>query len=88
VGLFSLCRQFGSSVGTAVAGAIVGTGVSEAGVGDAVAGVVQQAFVLPTIAGALVLLSAVLIPKAALRTTQREATDEAAAVLGPPVAMH
>jgi EmrB/QacA subfamily drug resistance transporter len=88
VGLFSLCRQFGSSVGTAVAGAIVGTGVSEAGVGEAVAGVVQQAFVLPTIAGLLVLLCAGLIPKTALRSTQREAPDEATAVLGPPVAMH
>jgi EmrB/QacA subfamily drug resistance transporter len=88
VGVFSLCRQFGSSVGTAVAGAIVGTGVSEAGVGDAVAGVVQQAFVLPTIAGAAMLISAVLIPKMPLRSTQREAPEEAAAVLGPPVALH
>jgi len=72
VGLFSLCRQFGSSISTAVAGAMVGTGVSEAGLGDAVAGVVQQAFLLPTLAGAAVLVSAVLIPKMPLRATQRE----------------
>jgi EmrB/QacA subfamily drug resistance transporter len=72
VGFFSLCRQFGSSVSTAVAGAIVGTGVSEAGLGEAVAGVVQQAFVLPALAGVAVLAAAVLIPKMPLRTTQRE----------------
>jgi MFS family permease len=88
VGLFSLCRQFGSSVGTAVAGAIVGTGVSEAGLGEAVVGVVQQAFVLPTIAGAAALVIALLIPKTPLRSTQRESPDEAVAVLAPPVAMH
>jgi hypothetical protein len=44
--------------------------------------------VLPTLAGALMLMAAVLIPKTALRSTQREAPDEVAAVLGPPVAMH
>jgi len=76
VGLFSLCRQFGSSISTAVAGAIVGTGVSEAGLGEAVAGVVQQAFLLPTLAGAAVLISALLIPKTLLRATQREDSRE------------
>ncbi|MBV9582700.1 MAG: MFS transporter [Chloroflexi bacterium] len=72
VGLFSLCRQFGSSVSTAVAGAIVGTGVAEAGMSDAVAGIIQQAFWLPTLAGVAVFVSAVLIPKTPLRSTQRE----------------
>jgi MFS family permease len=87
VGLFSLCRQFGSSVSTAVAGAIVGTGVSEAATGgDTVAGAIQQAFLLPALAALVVLVSAVLIPKTPLRTTQREAHDETAAVLGPRVA--
>jgi MFS family permease len=76
VGLFSLCRQFGSSISTAVAGAIVGTGVSEAGMGEAVAGVIQQAFLLPTLAGAAVLISALLIPKTLLRATQREESHE------------
>jgi phosphate/sulfate permease len=61
-----------------VAGAIVGTGVSEAGLGEAVAGVVQQAFLLPTLAGAVVLISALLIPKTLLRATQREAPEEIA----------
>jgi EmrB/QacA subfamily drug resistance transporter len=86
VGLFSLCRQFGSSISTAVAGAIVGTGVSEAAGGAAVADAIQQAFLLPALAALAVLVSAVLIPKMPLRTTQREAPDETAAVLGPRVA--
>src|SRR5581483_1100785 len=43
VGLFSLCRQIGASITTALAGAIVGTGVSEAGFGEAIGGAVQQA---------------------------------------------
>jgi EmrB/QacA subfamily drug resistance transporter len=81
VGLFSLCRQFGSSVSTAVAGAIVGTGVSEAGLGESVAGVIQQAFVLPTLAGAAVLVAAILIPKMPLRTKQREAGEESRVAL-------
>jgi MFS family permease len=76
VGFFSLCRQFGSSVSTAVAGAIVGTGVSEIGASDAVAGVVQQAFLLPALAGLAVLVAAVLIPKTPLRTSQREAPED------------
>jgi EmrB/QacA subfamily drug resistance transporter len=88
VGLFSLCRQFGSSISTAVAGAIVGTGVSEAGGSEAVAGAIQQAFLLPTLAALAVLVSAVLIPKMPLRSTQREAPDEIAAALGPKVAAH
>jgi hypothetical protein len=75
-GLFSLARQFGASVSTAVAGAIVGTGVIEAGVGAAAGAVVQQAFVLPLLGGVAVLVSAVMIPKMPLRTTHHDAPSE------------
>jgi EmrB/QacA subfamily drug resistance transporter len=75
VGLFSLCRQFGASVSTAVAGAIVGTGVSEAGAGAANAAVLQQAFALPALGGMAVLVAAVLLPKLPLRTTHHDAGD-------------
>ena len=90
VGLFSLCRQIGASISTAVTGAIVGTGVSEAGLGDAVGAIVQQAFVLPTLAGVLVFVSAVLLPKTPLRTSHSEPTEGSgsAAVLGPSMAQH
>jgi MFS family permease len=88
VGLFSLCRQVGASVSTALAGAIVGTGVTEAGLGEAVGGIVQQAFVLPTLAGVAVLVAALLMPKRPLRTTHHEPTAEPAAVLGPSIAQH
>jgi MFS family permease len=88
VGLFSLCRQVGASVSTALAGAIVGTGVTEAGLGGAVGAIVQQAFLLPTLAGVAVLLAALFMPKTPLRTTHHEPTDESAAVLGPSLAQH
>jgi EmrB/QacA subfamily drug resistance transporter len=71
VGLFSLCRQFGASVSTAVAGAIVGTGVIE-GAGAANAAVLQQAFALPAVGGIAVLLAALLLPKTPLRTTHHD----------------
>jgi MFS family permease len=88
VGLFSLCRQFGASVGTALAGAIVGTGITEAGIGEAVGGVVQQAFLLPMLAGAAVLGAALLMPNTPLRTTHHEPAEGPAAALGPRVALH
>ena len=90
VGLFSLCRQFGASISTAVAGAIVGTGVSEAGVGEAVGGIVQQAFLLPLLAGVAVMAAALLLPKMPLRSTHHEHADEGegAAVLGPSIVQH
>jgi hypothetical protein len=64
-GLFSLCRQFGASVGTALAGAIVGAGVSQGDVGS----VIQQAFWLPAVAAAFVMLAAIMLPKRPLSTT-------------------
>lgn len=73
-GLFSLGRQFGASVSTAVAGAIVGTGVIEAGVGSAAGSVVQQAFLLPVLGGLAVLTSAVLLPKTPLRSSHHDDT--------------
>jgi len=88
VGLFSLFRQVGASVSTALAGAIVGTGVTEAGLGGAVGAIVQQAFLLPTLAGVAVLLAALFMPKTPLRTTHHEPTDASAAVLGPSLAQH
>ena len=88
VGLFSLFRQVGASVSTALAGAIVGTGVTEAGLGEAVGGIIQQAFLLPTLAGAAVLVAALLMPKTALRTTHHEPADESVALLGPSMAQH
>ncbi|MBV8714969.1 MAG: MFS transporter [Chloroflexi bacterium] len=84
-GLFSLSRQFGASVSTALAGAIVGAGVSEAGIGSAAGEVVQQAFVLPLIGGIAVLTSAILLPKLPLRTTHHEVV--ATATEGTPVAV-
>src|SRR5579864_606678 len=84
-GLFSLSRQFGASVSTAVAGAIVGTGVIEAGVGAAAGGVVQQAFVLPMLGGLAVLVSALLIPKKPLRTTHHDAPDNSGQKLATTV---
>jgi EmrB/QacA subfamily drug resistance transporter len=92
IGLFSLSRQFGASVSTALAGAIVGTGVaaSDAAAGATVAASVavsvQQAFLLPTLAGAAVVASALLIPKSPLRQTHHEPDDPNAAVL--TAAMH
>jgi MFS family permease len=74
-GLFSLGRQFGASVSTALAGAIVGTGVIEAGVGSAAGSVIQQAFVLPMLGGLAVLASAILLPKTPLRSTHHEGSD-------------
>ena len=88
VGLFSLFRQVGASVSTALAGAIVGTGVTEAGLVGAVGAIVQQAFLLPTLAGVAVLLAALFMPKTPLRTTHHEPTDASAAVLGPSLAQH
>ena len=93
IGLFSLCRQFGASVSTALAGAIVGTGVAAteaAGIGAlapaSVALSIQQAFLLPTLAGIAVVVSAVLIPKMPLRQTHHETEDATPAVAA--AAMH
>jgi EmrB/QacA subfamily drug resistance transporter len=72
VGLFSLCRQFGASVSTAVAGAIAGTGVSELGAGTAVGAALQQAFWLPMMAGVALLVASVFIPKTPLRASHHE----------------
>jgi MFS family permease len=96
IGLFSLSRQFGASVSTALAGAIVGTGVAatdaagsaaiSASVVSTVAVSIQQAFLLPTLAGVAVVASALLIPKSPLRQTHHEPDDPNAAVL--TAAMH
>jgi EmrB/QacA subfamily drug resistance transporter len=74
-GLFSLCRQFGASISTALAGAIVGVGVSEAGAGEAVGDVIQQAFWLPVIAAVWLLLAAIMLPKKTLSTTHHGSGD-------------
>ncbi len=92
IGLFSLCRQFGASVSTALAGAIVGTGVASTevpgAVGAVVAVAVQQAFLLPTLAGVAVIAAALLIPKTPLRSSHASSEEPAAAVLAPPGPMH
>ena len=103
IGLFSLCRQFGASVSTALTGAIVGTGVAatETGctaassangaglaLGASVAAVLQQAFLLPALAAAAVLAAALLMPKRPLRGAQQEPQEATAAVLPPAAAMH
>jgi hypothetical protein len=83
VGLFSLCRQFGASVSTAVAGAIVGTGVVE-GAGAANAEVLQQAFALPALGGLAVLVAALLLPKIPLRTTHHDPSDQSGQKVAAP----
>jgi EmrB/QacA subfamily drug resistance transporter len=88
VGVFSLSRQVGASVSTALTGAIVGVGVSEAGLGQAVGASLQQVFVLPAVAGTVVLVAALLIPKTPLRTTHNEPSTASAAVLGHTGAHH
>src|SRR5262249_41135591 len=74
-GLFSLSRQFGASLTTALAGAIVGAGVVEAGVGAQAGAVVQRASVLPMLGAIAVLTAAVLLPKRPLRTTHHDASE-------------
>jgi hypothetical protein len=91
IGLFSLSRQFGASVSTALAGAIVGAGAAEATAATsasvtvdlAVATAVQQAFLLPTLAGAAVVACALFLPKRPLRVSHHEPDDPAAAVVPP-----
>ena len=88
IGLFSLSRQFGASVSTALAGAIVGTGVAATDASATLALSVQQAFLLPTIAGVSVVACALLIPKTPLRHTHHEPDESAATVLASSVPMH
>jgi len=85
IGLFSLCRQFGASVTTALAGAIVGSSV--AATDAAIAPAIQQAFLLPTLAGVTVIASALLIPKRPLRGSHVP-DDATAAVVPPPALVH
>jgi cyanate permease len=74
-GLLSLSRQFGASLGTAMAGSIVGAAAATAS-GTAVAESLQVALALPFVAAASVLAAAVFTPNRPLRTTIAEA-DEA-----------
>jgi EmrB/QacA subfamily drug resistance transporter len=75
VGLLSLFRQFGASVGTALAGSIVGAGIA-AGSGLAMAPYVQQAFLLPFAAALAVIVAAWFTANRPLRTTLHEAADQ------------
>ncbi len=70
-GLLSLFRQFGASVGTALAGSIVGAGVA-AGAGPALEQAVQQAFALPMAAAVALTAAAWLTHDRPLRTTFEE----------------
>jgi MFS family permease len=70
-GLLSLFRQFGASVGTAMAGSIVGAGVA-AGAGPALDQAVQQAFALPMAAAVALTAAAWLTHDHPLRTTFEE----------------
>jgi hypothetical protein len=74
VGLLSLFRQFGASVGTALAGSIVGAGVV-AGGGEAMALFVQRAFILPFAAALAVSVAAWFTANRPLRTTLQETED-------------
>jgi EmrB/QacA subfamily drug resistance transporter len=68
MGMLSLIRQFGSSLGTAVAGGIVGT-AAVAATSGALATAVQHAFLIEVAAGAIVLGAALLTADIPLRTT-------------------
>jgi len=74
VGLLSLFRQFGASVGTALTGSIVGTGLiaGSGQLGD-MAPFVQRAFGLPFAAALAVLAAAWFTANRPLRTTLDEA---------------
>jgi len=78
VGLLSLFRQFGASVGTALAGSIVGAGVGSleasagADVSSVIGPVVQQAFLLPVVGALAVLAAALVLPDRPLRSTVAE----------------
>ena len=93
VGLLSLFRQFGASVGTALAGSIVGAGVGslDAGVGSeasaTIGPLVQQAFLLPVVGALAVLAAALVLPDRPLRSTVHEATEAVSAAEGsrPPI---
>jgi EmrB/QacA subfamily drug resistance transporter len=78
VGLLSLFRQFGASLGTALAGSIVGAGVI-AGSGVSMALVVQQAFILPFAAAVTVGLAAWFAVNQPLRTTLQEGDEHGSA---------
>lgn len=86
VGLLSLFRQFGASVGTALAGSIVGTGLSAAADASAAAPLIQQAFLLPLLGAVAVLAAAGLTPHRPLRASHQETTDllEGAALIDRP----
>jgi EmrB/QacA subfamily drug resistance transporter len=78
VGLMSLFRQFGASVGTALAGSIVGAGVIAAGSGQVdMAPFVQSAFVLPFAGALAVLVAAWFTANRPLRTTLDETEEHA-----------
>jgi MFS family permease len=83
VGLMSLFRQFGASVGTALAGSIVGAGVV-AGGGLAMAPFVQRAFVLPFAAAVAVLFAAWFTGHRPLRSSLQESDDHEPAVGSKP----
>ena len=75
VGLLSLFRQFGASVGTALAGSIVGAGVIAGGGQVDMAPFVQRAFLLPFAASLAVIVAAWFTANRPLRTTLDEADE-------------
>jgi MFS family permease len=74
IGLLSLFRQFGASVGTALAGTIVGAGTLSGGP-EAVAPAVQHAFVLPFAASVMILVVAWLTNNLPLRSGAHDVED-------------
>jgi hypothetical protein len=78
IGLLSLFRQFGASVGTALVGSVVGSGTLAANGAD-IASFVQQAALLPFLASACVLLAAWFTASHPLRSSAQEVEPAAAA---------
>jgi hypothetical protein len=72
IGLLSLFRQFGASVGTALVGSVVGNGTLVANGAD-MAGFAQHAAVLPFVASTIVLAASWLTADHPLRSAAHEA---------------
>jgi sugar phosphate permease len=85
IGLLSLFRQFGASVGTALVGSVVGSGTLAANGAD-IGSFVQQAALLPFLASLCVLLASWFMANHPLRSAAHDMEESAATrrTMSPP----
>jgi MFS family permease len=86
MGLLSLFRQFGSSVGTALIGAIVGSSVAVVATAE-MEGAIQEAVVVQLVAGVVVVLATWLMADLPLGTSRGAETESVVEMKQPALSV-